>query len=196
MDVMEEEIAIPSSFLPLCLVLFDCHLHCKYRWMYMFLLLLVVLELFGSISECSDRFGPLDLEDLVLRNLVVHPDSFKLYCHLSVTILMQCPVIVSMLIRTRMSSICLQIGILLVCSWSLWGVSFNPGDLNARSKLRTPNSFKMVYFWCPIYTMGELKIQLLMIPLLNFSTLRPVSYDRKEEKHCLANSCFTCVSMS
>lgn len=142
------------------------------------------------------RFGPLDLEDLVLRNLVVHPDSFKLYCHLSVTILMQCPVIVSMLIRTRMSSICLQIGILLVCSWSLWGVSFNPGDLNARSKLRTPNSFKMVYFWCPIYTMGELKIQLLMIPLLNFSTLRPVSYDRKEEKHCLANSCFTCVSMS
>lgn len=45
---------------------------------------------------------------------------------------MQCPVIVSMLIRTRMGSICLQIGILLVCSWSLWGVSFNPNDLNAQ----------------------------------------------------------------
>lgn len=109
---------------------------------------------------------------------------------------MQCPVIVSMLIRTRMSSICLQIGILLVCSWGLWGVSFNPSDLNERLKLRTPNSFKMVYFWCPIYMTGELKIQLLMILVLNFSTLRLVSYDRKEEKHCLANSCFTCVSMS
>lgn len=109
---------------------------------------------------------------------------------------MQRPVIVSMLIRTRMSSICLQIGILLVCSWSLWGVSFNPSDLNARSKLRNPNSFEMVYFWCPIYTTEELKIQLLMILVLNFSTLRPVSYDRKEEKHCRANSCFTCVSVS
>lgn len=141
-------------------------------------------------------FGPLGLEDLVFGNVLVHPDAFKLQCHLSVTILMQCPVIVSMLIRTRMSSICLQIGILLVCSWGLWGVSFNPSDLNARSKLRTPNSFKMVYFWCPIDTTGELKIQLLMILVLNFSTLRLVSYDRKEEKHCLVNSCFTCVSMS
>lgn len=109
---------------------------------------------------------------------------------------MQRPVIVSMLIRTRMSSICLQIGILLVCSWSLWGVSFNPSDLNARSKLRTPNSFKMVSFSCPIYTVGELKIQLLTILVLNFSILRPVSYDTKEEKHCLANSCSTCASMS
>lgn len=30
-DISEEEIAISSSFFPFCLVMFDCHLHCKYR---------------------------------------------------------------------------------------------------------------------------------------------------------------------
>ena len=48
----------------------------------MFMLLLVLLELFGFIGECSDYklwpgFGPLDLGDLGFRNLVLHPDSFR-----------------------------------------------------------------------------------------------------------------------
>lgn len=102
---------------------------------------------------------------------------------------MQCPVVVSMPIRTRMSSICLQIGFLQFCSWHLWGGSFNLSDLNA-------HSLKMAFFYCPVYMRRELQIQLLMILVLNFSTLSPDSYDSKEEMHCLANSCFTYASVS
>jgi len=35
-----------------------------------------------------------------------------------------------------------------------------------------------------------------MILVLNFSTLSPVSYNRKEEKHCLSNLSFPCASIS
>jgi len=47
----------------------------------MFMLLLVLLEIFGSIGECSDTSVGLDLDlwifgDLGFRNLVLCPDSF------------------------------------------------------------------------------------------------------------------------
>lgn len=113
---------------------------------------LMIWEHHGSVGVYSpEQLSPgLDLWFLKTQDLeipfftLIH--SKYVQCHLSVTILMLCPVIVSMPIRTRMSSICLQIGFLQFCSQSLLGGSFNLSDLNAHSKWRNPNSLKMAYF--------------------------------------------------
>lgn len=150
--VCKRRLCISSlSFFPLFLVLLDCHPYSKYRRKYTYL-----CSCFGNIMALQAythlnnfRLG-LDLWFLKTQDLeipfftLIH--SKYVQCHLSVTILMLCPVIVSMPIRTRMSSICLQIGFLQFCSQSLLGGSFNLSDLNAHSKWRNPNSLKMAYF--------------------------------------------------